>query len=92
MRELEAIRAEIDRVDAQLAEAFLHRMELAREVGRYKREAGRPVYDPQREAALLQDRAARYGGGQEAGEEQIRRFFRSLMDQSRALQEKGNEE
>ena len=73
MRELEAIRAEIDRVDAQLAEAFLHRMELAREVGRYKR-------------------AARYGGGQEAREEQIRRFFRYLMDQSRALQEKGNEE
>ena len=33
-------------------------------------------------------------GGQEAMEEQIRRFFRYLMDQSRALQErqeKGNE-
>lgn len=47
------LRQEIDSIDAQLLKLIDHRMELAYEIGLYKKEAGTPVYVPQREQEIF---------------------------------------
>lgn len=53
MRRLEEMRAEIDRIDREMAKLFEERMALAGEVADYKKENGLPVFDPVREAEIL---------------------------------------
>ena len=53
MDRLQTARAEIDRIDAQMARLFAARMAAAADVAAWKRENGRPVRDPAREAELL---------------------------------------
>ncbi|MCL2023313.1 MAG: chorismate mutase [Oscillospiraceae bacterium] len=50
---IEKIRTEIDAVDKGMLELFLRRMELAGEIGAYKRENALPVRDKERERQLL---------------------------------------
>ena len=59
MDALEQARAEIDAVDAQLAALFERRMAAVLQVAGYKRAHGMPIYDPAREAAVLEKAAAR---------------------------------
>lgn len=47
------LRQEIDNIDAQLLKLIDHRMELAYEIGLYKKEADMPVYVPSREQAIF---------------------------------------
>lgn len=88
--DLETLRARIDEVDTNLLELFEQRMEIAREIARYKDENGLPVLDAERERALLQKHIARVkdhhlAAGTEA-------FFRQLMslskDEQRRLTQK----
>ena len=53
LRELTDIRADIDAIDAQLLPLFEARMQLSREVAEIKRVKSLPVYVPQREQELL---------------------------------------
>lgn len=53
MSELEAARAEIVRVDEQMARLFEARMKEIEKVAAYKKENGLPIKDPSREEALL---------------------------------------
>ena len=81
--ELQEIRSQIDQVDDELVRLYSKRMELTREVGRYKREHGIPVLDTERERKLL-NRV-----GEKAGEEHengVRALFGFLMSQSRTAQ------
>ncbi len=57
--EIEALRARIDEADQALLAAFLKRMEAAGQIAAYKKERGLPVFDPAREARLLEKIAAR---------------------------------
>lgn len=50
---LEELRHEIDAVDDQLVAILADRAALVREVWALKREAGLPLRDPEREAAIL---------------------------------------
>lgn len=59
MDTLQKARAEIDRIDAQMAALFEARMAEAAKIAAWKRENGRPVRDPAREAQLLAENAAR---------------------------------
>ena len=59
MDTLEQARAEIDAVDAQLAALFKRRMAAVLQVAEYKRTHGLPIYDPAREAVVLEKAAAR---------------------------------
>ncbi len=81
--DLQEIRTQIDQVDDELVRLYGKRMELTREVGRYKREHGIPVLDTERERNLL-NRV-----GEKAGEENengVRALFGFLMSQSRTNQ------
>ena len=59
MDALEQARAEIDTVDAQLAALFERRMAAVLQVAEYKRAKGLPIFDPAREAAVLEKAASR---------------------------------
>ena len=47
------IRREIDSIDAELLALYLKRMELARQIGKLKEEAGLEIYNPAREQEIL---------------------------------------
>ena len=50
--ELKEAREQIDRIDRQLTDLFVERMQVAQQVAAYKREHGLPVLDRERERLL----------------------------------------
>lgn len=81
---LQQARAEIDGIDAQMAALFEQRMQAVVKVARYKAETGKPVFDPEREAAVLANNAARIGD--EALRPYYRAFLQRAMEVSSAYQ------
>ena len=55
---LAALRQEVDRLDDQIAELFLKRMEVTGRIGVCKEELGLPLMDPRRELEVLRSAAA----------------------------------
>ena len=55
---IEQLRQEIDKLDIQLVELLAKRQEITAAVGVYKKEVGKPIYDPEREAELIAKRRA----------------------------------
>lgn len=55
---IEHLREQIDQLDIQLVELLAKRQEVTTAVGQYKKEVGKPIYDPIREAELIQKRRA----------------------------------
>ena len=51
---LEEIRNQIDQVDTALLRLLNERADLVHEIGKIKRNAGLPIYAPEREESLLQ--------------------------------------
>lgn len=51
--DLTEYRREIDLVDAELVRLFRRRMEIAADIAKYKKQAGLPVYQPEREREKL---------------------------------------
>ena len=54
MKDLKTIREEINGIDVQMARLFEQRMNLSREVAAWKAVNGLPVFDPEREARILE--------------------------------------
>ncbi len=81
--DIQELRSRIDRVDDELVRLYCERMELAREIGCYKREKGLPVLDTERERNLL-NRVGEKAG--EANENGVRALFGFLISQSRTGQ------
>jgi chorismate mutase len=83
--DLEGLRRAIDTVDQQLLALFQERARLVLAVGDYKRERGLPVYDPERERALLE----RLGGAAQPplDTDAVRRIFERLIDEFRSLEQ-----
>ena len=54
--ELNALRQKIDAVDLQIAALFCERMHIAAQIANWKRGAGKSIYDPAREKAMLETR------------------------------------
>lgn len=82
MRDLNEIRKDINRIDAELIELFKERMDCAKEVGEYKKKNNIPVLNADRENEIL-DRVFDEGG--EYGSS-ARLLYSNLMELSRALQ------
>ena len=57
--QLQQARAVIDGIDAQMAALFEQRMQAVSEVAQYKARTGKAVFDPAREAALIEKNTAR---------------------------------
>ncbi len=80
---LDEIRVNIDKVDEQLKELFVKRMELVHHVYEYKKENGLPVKNNEREAAIIEKRTV----GLNEYKDETRDFFKSLIDISCKYQE-----
>ncbi len=80
---IEELRKEIDHIDEELVALFVKRMGVAGEVAAFKKEAGKPVLDPQRERQLL-NRVSELAG--EDFESQTRILYNLIMSLSRSYQ------
>jgi 3-dehydroquinate synthase len=86
MRELNEVREDINRADAELRDAFVLRMQLCREVALYKQKMGLPVLDEKREREVIEKNLAMLDG--ESLEFYYEAFLRSNMAISRTYQSK----
>jgi chorismate mutase len=77
-------RRRIDLIDEQLMRLLNSRSACAVEVGRIKRALGLPVYNPEREAAIL-DRVMRENPGP-LDPTAVKRVFERIIDESRRLE------
>lgn len=78
-------RAELDAADAALYAAFIKRMELSSEIGKYKRAHDLPIYDPAREEAKL---AAIAKTADREFATYLQRLYKTLAELSREYQQK----
>jgi len=85
MNDLTQARKEIDSINKQMAELFKKRMELSVQVAKYKMENNIPIYDKDRETAILQQ-MAELAGAELA--EYTQELFITLFSLSKAYQEK----
>ena len=83
--ELQSLRREIDQIDRELLELLARRMRLVLRVGDYKRDRELPVYDPERERAILERLAQDAPSPLTA--ESVKRVFERLIDESRCLEQ-----
>ena len=81
--DLQELREEINRIDRDMVNLYLKRLETAEAIGVWKRENGVPVYDPARERHLLNEVAELAGEENENG---VRALFSFLIAQSRTRQ------
>lgn len=84
MDQLQEARAEIDQIDAQMAELFERRMQAVAKVAAYKAATGKAVFDPEREEALIRNNTARLR--EEALRPYYKVFLQQAMGVSRAYQ------
>jgi len=82
--DIDAWRRRIDVIDQQLMRLLNSRSACAVEVGRIKRAAGLPVYNPDREAAVL-ERVMRENPGP-LEPTAVKRVFERIIDESRRLE------
>ena len=84
MRELKEIRKDITEIDNKMAELFCQRMELVKQVAEYKGICGLPIYDPEREAQVLEN------GSQRVEDPDMRTYYvtylKSMMDIAKKYQ------
>jgi chorismate mutase len=83
--ELEALRREIDDIDERILELVAARVRIVLRVGELKRRVGLPVYDPERERAMLDRLAQRASPPLDLST--VRRVFERLIDESRRLEQ-----
>lgn len=86
MKELDAIRLELDSVDREIVSLFEQRMNLAREVAAYKIAHGLPVLDQSRESIVLDSRVSMLKDGHWAGS--LRDLYNEIMRLSRSEQQR----
>jgi len=86
MSRLDEYRAQLDAIDGGLTQLFLRRMEVTARVGEYKRAAGVPVLDADREQKVIASRSAL--APTPADRAAVARLFEAIMTLSRHQQRK----
>lgn len=78
------LRRRIDEIDAQLVDLLNRRAACAMELGHLKEDAGEPIYQPAREAEVLNHVTACNGGPLD--DAAVRRLFERIIDEARRLE------
>jgi len=81
---IEDWRRKINEIDRKLVELFNERSRCAVEIGRLKRTAALPLYQPEREREVLEG-AERANGGP-LPNTAIRRLFERILDEARSVE------
>lgn len=76
---LQQARTEIDDIDARMAALFERRMQAVADVARYKAQTGKPVFDAEREVAVLDKNTARLQ------DETLRPYYRTFLQEAMAV-------
>lgn len=84
MIDLKKSRERIDRIDKQIVDLFEERMKVAGDVAEYKRNTGKKVFDPEREAQKLETLGAM--ASSEFNDRAVRELFSQIMSISRKYQ------
>ena len=85
MQDIRMLREQLDQIDREIIGLLEKRLEVSREVARWKRAMGLPVLDAGREEQVLETRAAMLREPERR--EDVRTLFRDIMAMSRAEQE-----
>lgn len=85
MNELEQCRKEIDEIDKELINLFERRMDVAIRISNYKKENDLPIYNEERESKVIKKNVDNLKN--KNYDLLARRFFLSVMELSRSLQE-----
>jgi chorismate mutase len=84
---LQSLREEIDRLDEVIVRLLDRRARCAYAIGRIKKELGRPIYEPAREAAVIgRVKALNATLGGPLDEPAIVRLYERIMDEARRIQ------
>ena len=87
MANLEEMREQIDKIDAEIIESFKKRMNLSAEIAKYKKENNLPVLDEKREKEKLEGIAKNVDENMSAFASKL---YLTLADLSRDYQNKIN--
>jgi chorismate mutase-like protein len=79
-----ALRRRIDELDAELVSLLNERAACAMDIGRVKRQAAIPVYQPDREAEVLANVCAANRGPLSG--DAVKRVFERIIDEARRLE------
>ncbi len=60
VKTLEKLRKNIDAVDEQLVQLLAQRLNISREIAKYKRQNNSPIMDEKRELEIIEDRTAKF--------------------------------
>jgi chorismate mutase len=82
--EIEDWRNKIDELDEKIVELLSERAEAAKAIGRMKRAASLPIYEPQREKHVFEHVKAKNPGG--LPEAELLHVYERIMDVMRSLQ------
>ena len=82
--EIDLLRRKIDELDEALVRLLSARAECALAIGRVKKELGLEIYQPSREADVL-DHVQRLNGGP-LDDQAMRRLFERIIDEARRLE------
>ncbi len=84
---IEDLRLRIDEIDGQLVRLFNARAQCALEIGEIKKQRGLPIYQPEREMAVLRRvKEASVAAGGPLGPDAIGRLFERVIDEARGLE------
>ena len=81
---LEEFRVSIDEIDRRIVEMINERTRVVEEIGRVKREAKLPVYEPKREEQVFANITSANQGP--IAPEAVRRIFERIIDEMRSIQ------
>ena len=84
LRALEEYRVSIDALDLRLLELLNDRTRVVEEIGRVKRGAKLPIYEPRREEQVFENITSHNGGPLSA--EAVKRIFERIIDEMRTIQ------
>jgi chorismate mutase-like protein len=81
---LEECRVQIDEIDRRIVELVNERTRVVEEIGRVKRDAQLPIYEPKREEQVFANILASNHGPIPA--DCVRRIFERIIDEMRTIQ------
>ena len=84
LRALAQCRERIDRVDLRILELLNERTSIVEDVGRIKKQAELPIYEPRREDQVFHNVTARNPGP--LPDDAVRRIFERIIDEMRKVQ------
>ncbi|HUE21268.1 MAG TPA: chorismate mutase [Bryobacteraceae bacterium] len=84
LQALEEYRVSIDALDLRLLELLNERTQVVEQIGRVKRAAKLPIYEPRREEQVFENITTHNGGP--LSPEAVKRIFERIIDEMRTIQ------